>query len=316
VTDGLIKKIDIDVNDYLAGKLPNNMIPLNFADRAARAKQKLSDFNRASAEFGAAMSVGSGLALMGHATLIAVIATGPFFLIGLIALLIGAAVIYWFTESAIESWLQACPWGKNKYINDASNNSSIRASQWQLRPDHCLIDLYNVLYSPHINIESNALAKQVDITLHAPKVAKNNGIKCILSWRKLSKFWGSPETKYQQISLKQLELTEGTWQLLLNRSGWRYSVSYTQLIKALGLKEHDNIELKATAIAYPEGKGAIVMSGYDTPFSLPLAYIKQGHAPSRRQKDTRTTAHQINAAVSTRRVVLNNQSLYRSPYGF
>jgi hypothetical protein len=257
-----------------------------------------------------AMTAGSGLALMGYANLIAVIATGPFFIVGLIALLIGVAVVYAFTESVIESWLQACPWGKQKYIDDTANTSSIRASQWITRPDLCLIDLYNVLYSPHVNIDNNLIAKRVDITLNAPKVGKVNGLDFTLSWRKLSQFLGSAESKYHEVSLKQLELTEGSWQLLLNRSGWKYSVSYSQLIKALGLNEHDNIELKASATVYPEGKGAMVLPSFDTAFSLPLQYSKIGEDSSWFwQNDNRVSVHRVHTALSTRSVRLNNQVL-------
>ncbi|MBU2894392.1 hypothetical protein KO495_13840 [Colwellia sp. D2M02] len=257
-----------------------------------------------------AMTAGSGLALMGYVKLIAVIATGPFFIVGLIALLVGVAVVYFFTESAIESWLQACPWGKHKYIDDTANTSSIRASQWQTRPDLCLIDLYNVLYSPQVNIDNNLIAKRVDITLNAPKVGKVNGLDFTLSWRKLSQFLGSAESKYHEISLKQLELTDGSWQLLLNRSGWKYSVSYNQLIKALGLNEHDNIELKASVTVFPEGKGAKVLPAFDTAFSLPLQYSKIGEDTSWFwQNDNRVTAHRVYTALSTRSVRLNNQTL-------
>ncbi len=265
----------------------------------------------------AAMTVGSGLALMGHASLIAVIATGPFFLIGLIALLIGAVVIYWFTESAIESWLQACPWGKEKYTDDDANNSSIRASQWLSRPDYCLIDLYNVLYSPYVNVDSNLMTKQVNITVNVPKAARENGLKFTLSWRKLSKVLGSPESQYQDISLKQLEHTNGSWQLLLNRSGWKYGVSYSQLIKVLGLKAQDNIELKASVVAYPEGKGMKVLANFDSEFALPVSYYKAGKKPEGFwADDNRPTTHKPSVAISSRRVVLNNQPLYPLDYGY
>lgn len=238
----------------------------------------------------------SALTLMGHAGFISVMSLGPLFWVGLIIVFIGAGLIYWFSESEVQSWLEACPWGVNRYVNDDANTSSIRASQWQERPDYCLMDLYNVLYKPHVRVDHNEFAQHITVTLYVPKVARENGLNFTLQWRKLIPFglhWFNDTPEFQTLSLKQLEQIGGEWQIFPNRTGWQVTMLYSRVIEVLGLRYSDEFEIKASVTAYPRGKGAKTLEAFDSEFGLPVRYISESGLP---------VTHQIDEATSIRRI--------------
>ncbi|REL26661.1 hypothetical protein DXX93_08755 [Thalassotalea euphylliae] len=77
-----------------------------------------------------------------------------------------------------------------------------------------------------------------------------------------------------------------------------------------GLKTDENIELKASLTAYPEGQGALLLPNFDTDFSLPVSYYKQGEAPDGFwQSDNREYGHQHLSAISSRTVRLSEKSI-------
>ncbi|AOT10949.1 hypothetical protein [Pseudoalteromonas luteoviolacea] len=51
LTGDLLEEVDIDVNDYYNGKLPDGKLPLNFQDKAKRAQVQLEKLARATEEF-------------------------------------------------------------------------------------------------------------------------------------------------------------------------------------------------------------------------------------------------------------------------
>ena len=59
ISDDLLVEIDIDVNDYYQGNLPDSVVPLNFDSRAKRAEQRILEFNKITEGIDEALSQGS-----------------------------------------------------------------------------------------------------------------------------------------------------------------------------------------------------------------------------------------------------------------
>ncbi|REL26656.1 hypothetical protein DXX93_08740 [Thalassotalea euphylliae] len=76
------------------------------------------------------------------------------------------------------------------------------------------------------------------------------------------------------------------------------------------VKSDEKIELKASLTAYPAGEGALLLPNFDTDFSLPVSYGKQGEAPNWFwQSDERDYGHQQLPTVSSRTVTLAEKSI-------
>ncbi|KKE85172.1 hypothetical protein, partial [Pseudoalteromonas luteoviolacea] len=123
-----------------------------------------------------AQAIGHGLMMTGFAgmTLSSAIAIGAVFttslqgaavavlapalaIVGLLLLLIGAGVVWAFSEAPIEGWLEACHWGtyKTRFKDDDGNQSTMRASLWKDNPELAIHDLYNALYAPQFKVTSS-----------------------------------------------------------------------------------------------------------------------------------------------------------------
>ncbi|MCJ8321138.1 MAG: hypothetical protein MJK12_15975 [Colwellia sp.] len=234
------------------------------------------------------MTITSAFALFGSSAAF----LGPLAAVGLILILIAAGLLWWFSEAEIESWLQACPWGRNRYINDDSNDSSSRASQWQTRPDYALLDLYNVFYRPQINFEHSQITQTCKITFSAPIVAPVNGVTIDFKWRKLKKYFWHDDNEFNNISLKQMEqLTDAKWQLFPNRTGWQVSFTYHALRKMLNLAKEDAIEFCVVARVYPVGKGGKVIPAFDTEYVLPSTYYSDPNANNKNKPKLHKAGH-------------------------
>ena len=59
ISDDLLVEIDIDVNDYYQGNLPDSVVPLNFDSRAKQAEQRILEFNKITEGIDEALSQGS-----------------------------------------------------------------------------------------------------------------------------------------------------------------------------------------------------------------------------------------------------------------
>lgn len=141
------------------------------------------------------------------------------------------------------------------------------------RPDYCLIDLFNVLYRPSAKITDSNQSETLTFELHAPVVAKKEGLDAHIYWRKVSSILGRPESEFKQINHAQLSALNADWTLFPNRSGWRFSTTYGDIRRVLKLKKGEDIEFKLTAKVYPNGKGESVFTNYNTPYALPIKYI-------------------------------------------
>lgn len=221
--------------------------------------------------------------------------------------------MWWFSEAEIESWLQACPWGLNRYINDNTNHSSCRASQWQARPDYALLDLYNVLYKPQLNFEHSNLTRTCVITFYAPLVAPVNGVTVDFQWRKHKRYYSGEENTFISIPLKQLEQLNGAkWELFPNRTGWKLSFTYDALRNMLTLFEYDTIEMCVKAQVHPTGKGSPVLSAFDTEYTLLSRYYEadKGNNNNRRTRRTKTMRHKADYAQTLRRISLTPRNYH------
>ncbi len=145
---------------------------------------------------------------------------------------------------------------------------------WKTRPDLALLDLYNVLYRPHIAVSNSPHSETFQATLTAPIVGLKDGIKTQFFYRKDNKMIWQKENEFKEISLKQMEALNADWTLLPSRTGWRVSFTYGALRKVLGLKAYEKIEFKIEVAVYPLGKDETVLTGYQTKFSLPVNYFK------------------------------------------
>jgi len=240
------------------------------------------------------MTAASGIAIVtkGASALIAV-----FGIAGLVIILIAAGLIYYFSESEVEAWLHACPWGKAAFINDGS--TSVRAEQWRNRPDLALLDVYNVLYKPYTKVIANEHAKTVSMGLTAPVAAVKEGVDTKVSWRMLPPDKGmlnyyaaslltdydtrlarySKYKHFTEIPLDSVIFLKSMWALQPARTGWQAEINNHILLAELGLKPGDQIELKLEATVYPDGRGQSTIQGFNSIYGLPIEYYKEGEKP-------------------------------------
>ena len=260
------------------------------------------------------MTAASGIAIVtkGASALIAV-----FGIAGLVIILIAAGLIYYFSESEVEAWLHACPWGKAAFINDGS--TSVRAEQWRNRPDLALLDIYNALYKPYAKVIANEHSKTVSMGLTAPVAAVKEGVDTKLSWRMLppdkgmlNYYAASLLTDYDsrlaryrkhkhfsQIPLDSVIFLKSLWALQPARTGWQAEINNHVLLDALGLESGDQIELKLEATVYPNGKGQPTIQGFNNAYGLPIEYYKAGEKPGALSwGDDRKYSHRIGQVIS------------------
>jgi hypothetical protein len=268
------------------------------------------------------MTAASGIAIItkGASALIAV-----FGIAGLVIILIAAGLMYYFSESEIESWLHASPWGKAAFINDGS--SSVRAAQWRNRPDLALLDVYNALYKPYTKLVASNLAKTLSIGLSTPVAAVKEGVDTKLYWRvvnptsaniiapyrgydieaakkyakiiqlKMSRY--REHREFKQIPLSSPVLVDAIWMLQPARTGWQAEINYNAFLTEFGLQPGDQIELKLEATVYPNGKGQPTIQGFNSTYGLPIEYYKAGEKPGLLSfNDDRKYSHRIGQVIS------------------
>ncbi len=209
-------------------------------------------------------------ALATKALQIALVTTliGTLAIVGLVIILIGAVVYYLFSEEAAESWLQACPWGRNAFKNDSQNSSSARASLWQDKPELAILDLYNALYAPQVTINANQYGQYISIQLVAPLASTIEGIDFKLAWRKRNT--REEHDEFKQLTVVQLAQLGALWRSIRPRLGWYMTVTFEALRRLLKLKTDDAIELQAEVTSFPQGKGATVTDDSPYLFALPI----------------------------------------------
>lgn len=268
------------------------------------------------------MTAASGIAIItkGASALIAV-----FGIAGLVIILIAAGLMYYFSESEIEAWLHACPWGKAPFINDGS--TSVRAEQWRSRPDLALLDVYNALYKPYAKLVASNLAKTISISLSTPVAAVKEGVDTKLYWRivnptganiivpyrgydveaakkyaeiiqlKMSRY--TKHREFKQIPLNSPILVDAIWMLQPARTGWQAEINYNAFLTEFGLQPGDHIELKLEATVYPNGKGQPTIQGFNSTYGLPIEYYKAGEKPGLLSfNDDRKYSHRIGQVIS------------------
>ncbi|WP_404389720.1 hypothetical protein [Pseudoalteromonas phenolica] len=214
------------------------------------------------------VAAASGAAAVAISGILA-IAIATLAILGLILVLIGAVALMVFAEGPLQGWLQACPWGRRKYISDPQNQSSARAAQWQEAPALALLDFYNALYAPSLKMHSVNIIGQLTIELVAPFTANQEGVDFKLLWRNK----GDPNMPFTPISHHQLADLQVTWAILPNRTGWRVRIYWQQLKHLLQLTNQDSIELQAQLKTYPLGKAAEVIPGSGVAFCLPFTLL-------------------------------------------
>ncbi len=268
------------------------------------------------------MTAASGIAIAtkGASALIAV-----FGIAGLVIILIAAGLIYYFSESEIEAWLHACPWGKAAFINDGS--TSVRADEWRNRPDLALLDIYNALYKPYTKVVASHLAKTISISLSTPVAAVKEGVDIKLYWRvvnptraniiapyrgydveaakkyaemiqrRMSRY--TKHRVFKQIPLNSPILVDAIWMLQPARTGWQAEINYNAFLTEFGLQPGDQIELKLEATVYPSGKGQSTIQGFNSIYGLPIEYYKAGEKPGFFSwGDERKYSHRIGQVIS------------------
>ncbi|WP_165729464.1 toxin VasX [Pseudoalteromonas sp. 31A1] len=260
------------------------------------------------------MTAASGIAIItkGASALIAV-----FGIAGLVIVLIAAGLIYYFSESEVEAWLHACPWGKAAFVNDGS--TSVRAEQWRNRPDLALLDIYNALYKPYAKVIANEHSKTVSMGLTAPVAAVKEGVDTKISWRMLPPDKGmlnyyaaslltdydsrlaryTKHKHFSQIPLDSVIFLKSLWTLQPARTGWQAEINNHVLLAALGLESGDQIELKLEATVYPNGKVQPTIQGFNSNYGLPIEYYKAGEKPGLLSfNDDRKYSHRIGQVIS------------------